>query len=343
MTPPFHGDTSMLDAPEQWLGKTIDEIIDYRSQLIRGMYRMHVKKLESAGRILERTRELALAEHYVETEMKLKKRPQKRFYVDSTVQPIGPTAPLERIDIGYLRWDGQMEKAHYDTDLKAAEATKMLFEGGVPVSRIQRAFSIGSFGVERNRRLVPTRWSITAVDDIVSKELADRIKNYPQVNQFEVYESDYLGNRFEVLLVPDAWSYEAYEAWYPKTLWNPSADHVAMVTDWEGYNGRWRYASMGGCYYAGRLAVLEHLAKVRRQAQVFILREAYPDYILPVGVWQVRENVRNAMRQPPKKYDTMEEALGRVMSRLSIGLEHWLNSGWLLRQTLIQKKLTDFI
>lgn len=100
---------------------------------------------------------------------------------------------------------------------------------------------------------------------------------------------------------------------------------------------------MGGCYYAGRLAILEHLANVRRQARVFILREAYPDYILPVGVWQVRENVRNAMRQPPKKYDTMEEALRRVMNRLSIGLEHWLDSGSLLRQTLIQRKLTYFM
>ena len=343
MTPPFHGDTSMLDAPERWLGKTIDEIIDFRSQLIRGMYRMHVKKLDAAGRILERTRELALADHYVETEMKLKRRPRKRFYVDGTVQPIGPTAPLEGIDIGYLRWDGRMEKAHYDTDLKASEATKMLFDDGVSLSRIQRAFSLGSFGIERNRRLVPTRWSITAVDDIIAKELVKRVKNYPQVSQYEVYESNYLGNRFEVLLVPDAWSYEAYEAWYPQTLWNPSVDHVAIVTDWEGYSGRWRYASMGGCYYAGRLAVLEHLANVRRQAKVFILREAYPDYILPVGVWQVRENVRNAMRQPPKKYDTMEEALRSVMSRLSIGLEHWLNAGSLLRQTLTQRKLTDFM
>mgnify|MGYP003681880903 CR=1 FL=1 len=343
MTPPFHGDTSLLDAPERWMGKSIEEIIDFRSQLIRGMYRVHVRRPDAAGRILDRTRELALADHYVETEMRLKKRPQKRFYVDGTVQPIGPTAPLERIEVGYLRWDRQMEKAHYDTDLKASEATKTLFDRGVSVTRIQRAFSVGSFGIERNRRLVPTRWSITAVDDIVSKELAKRVKDNPSVNQFEVYESDYLGNRFEVLLVPDSWSYEAYEAWYPRTLWNPSADHVAIVTDWEGYRGRWRYASMGGCYYAGRLAVLEHLAKVRRQAKVFILREAYPDYILPVGVWQVRENVRNAMRQPPRRYDTMVDALGRVLGRLSIGLEHWLASGSLLRQTLTQRKLTDFM
>ncbi len=219
----------------------------------------------------------------------------------------------------------------------------MLYRDDVPVTQIMRAFSMGSFGVERNRRLVPTRWSITAVDDIVSKDLAKRIKDYPLVNQYEVYESDYLGNRFEVLLVPDAWCYEAYEAWYPRTLWNPSADNVAIVTDWEGYNGRTKYANMGGCYYSGRLAVLEHLEKVKRQAKVFILREAYPDYILPVGVWQVRENVRNAMRQPPKRYDTMDEALKRVMSRLSIGLDHWLKSGFLLRHTLTQRKITEYL
>ncbi|MEM4727407.1 MAG: hypothetical protein QXD04_04060, partial [Candidatus Bathyarchaeia archaeon] len=192
-------------------------------------------------------------------------------------------------------------------------------------------------------RLVPTRWSITAIDDMVSKELARRVRDYPLLNQFEVYESNYLGNRFIVILMPDAWSYEAYEAWYPQTLWNPSTDHVAIVTDWEGHLGRSSYASMGGCYYAGRLAILEHLMRVRRQARAFILREAYPDYILPVGVWQVRENVRNAVRQPPKSFNSLEEALRHAMGRLSIPLEHWLSSGFLLRNTLKQRKLTEFL
>ena len=343
LTPNYFGDTSILDAPEQWFGRSIDEIIDFRSQLVRGMQRVHVKKIDKAGRILDRTKELSMAEHYVETEMQLKKRPMRTFRVDADVQPIGPTAPLERMAIGYVRWNRDMEKAHYDTDLRAAPATLTLFDEGVPVTQIQKAFSMGSFGVERDRRLVPTRWSITAVDDIVSKDLANRTKNYPLINNYEVYESDYLGNRFEVLLIPDAWCYEAYEAWYPKTLWNPSETHVSIITDWEGYNGRSKYASMGGCYYSGRLAVLEHLTNVKRQAKVFILREAYPDYILPVGVWQVRENVRNAMRQKPRLYDTLDKALGRVMGRLSIPLEEWLSAGYLLRHTLTQRKITEYM
>ena len=343
LTPPTHGDTSLLDEPERWFGHPIDEIIDFRSQLIRGTFKVHVKRFEEAGRLMDRTLELALSEHYVDTEMELRKRPRKNFYFDGDVQPIGPTAPLRDVEIGYVRWDHRMEKAYYDDDLKAAEAVETLYERGTSVTRIQRAFSVGAFGQKRRRRLVPTRWSITAVDSIISKELMDRVKESPWINEFEVYESNYLGNRFEILLVPDAWSYEAFEAWYPKTLWNPDAEDIALITDWEGYGGRWRYASMGGCYYAGRLAVAEHLAKRGRQARAFILREAYPDYILPVGVWQVRENVRNAMRQRPLKFNILEEALERISRRLTIGLRHWVEASTLLRSTLTQRKITDFL
>jgi len=343
LTPPTYGDTSILDEPERWFGRSIEEIIDFRSQLIRGTFKVHVKRPEKAGRLMERTLELALSENYVETEMELRKRPRKNFYLDGEVQPIGPTAPLKDVEIGYVRWDHRMERAYYDDDLKAAEAVRMIYERGVPVTKIQRAFSVGAFGLKRNRRLVPTRWSITAVDSILSLDLIKRVKRCPWINEFEVYESDYLGNRFEVLLVPDAWSYEAFEAWYPRTLWNPDAEDIALITDWEGYGGRWRYASMGGCYYAGRLAVAEHLAERRRQARVFIFREAYPDYLLPVGVWQVRENVRNAMRQRPLKFNTLEEALERISRRLTIGLKHWVGASTLLRETLTQRKMTDFL
>ncbi|MFC1803552.1 hypothetical protein ACFL0D_06240, partial [Thermoproteota archaeon] len=174
------------------------------------------------------------------------------------------------------------------------------------------------------------------------KHLTQKIKEYPRINHYEVYESNYIGNRFEILLMPDAWCHEAYEAWYPRTLWNPDEEKVAIVTDWEPYKGRSKYASMGGCYYSGKLAVLENLEERHRQAKVFIFREAYPDYILPVGVWQVRENCRNAMKQGPRKFETMNEALEYTMSRLSIPLEKWIQAGALLKHTLTQRKLTDF-
>jgi len=343
LSPTYYGDTSILDSPERWFGKSIDEIIGYRTQLIRGMEKVNIHKPWKADKILDKTRELSLAEHYVETEMRLKKKPRKQLYMDGDIQPIGPTAPVERLDIGYIKWNRDMEKAHYDTDLKAAPATISLYEEGVPLSNIVRAFSMGSFGIGKNRRLVPTRWSITAVDDLLGKHMIEEIKDYRPINHYEVYESNYLGNRFLILLLPDAWAYEAYEAWYPQTLWNPSSEEVAIVTDWESYDGRWRYASMGGCYYAGRLAVLENLVDRRAQARVFIFREAYPDYIMPVGVWQVRENCRNAIDREPRRFETLNRAIDYTMSRLTISLDKWKDAGPLLRRTLTQRKITDYL
>jgi len=343
LVPPVHEDTSLYDLPELWFGKSIDDIVAFRSILIRGKHRVHVKKFEEAGKIMDRTRELALSAWPVDVELALKKKPQRALVLDGEIQPFGPSALLRDIKVGTSRWDHQIEKAYGDTDLKAVEAVTTLHEKGVLVSRIQRAFSVGSFGLKDNRRLVPTRWSITAVDSIISKDLIEEIKMFPEINEFRVYESKYLDNRFEVLMMPGAWSYEAMEAWYPGTVWNPTGRNIVVFSDWERFEGRTTYASIGGCYYAARLAVGELLAKERRQAVVVVLREAHPGYIMPVGVWQVRENVRNAMKQKPQKYNTLKEALQRIASQFQIPLKVWIERSKLLKDALFQKKITEYV
>jgi len=315
LVPPVHEDTSIYDLPEFWLGKTIDEIVGFRSMLIRGKHRVHVRQFEEAGKIIERTRELALAVNPVDVELLLKKKPRGFILLDDEVQPFGPSAPIKDLLVGNARWDHQIEKGYRDTDLKAANAVREIYDKGVLVTKIQRAFSVGAFGLKQNRRLVPTRWSITAVDSILSKDLMEKVKTYPEINEYQIYESHYLDNIFEVLMIPSAWSYEAIEAWYPGTVWNPQGTNIVMFGDWEGHDGRTTYAEIGGCYYAARLAVCERLVKDRRQATAIVLREARPGYIMPVGVWQVRENVRNAMRQKPYNFNTLDEALRFLASR----------------------------
>jgi len=343
MVPPVHEDTSFYDLPELWFGRAIDEIVGFRSMLVRGKYRVHVRRFEEAGKIMDLTRELALAADSTDVELGLTRRPRGFLVLDDDVQPFGPSAPIRDLRVGNARWDHQIEKAYYDTDLKAADAVQELFGRGVLVTKIQRAFSVGAFGLKPNRRLVPTRWSITAVDSILSKNLMDKIRSYPLINEFRVYESTYLENQFEVLMLPDAWGYEAIEAWYPGTVWNPKGKWTVMFGDWEGYDGRTTYADIGGCYYAARLAVCELLEKERRQARVIVLREARPGYIMPVGVWQVRENVRNAMRQTPLKYNTLEEALKRVASQFHIPMQQWINKSELIKNALYQKKITQYL
>jgi hypothetical protein len=311
--------------------------------LIRGKHRVHVREFEEAGKIIEKTRELALAVKPVDVELRLTKKPHGSIFLSDDIQPFGPSAPIRDLNVSNTSWDHQIEKAYNDTDLKAVPAVLELYSKGVLETRIQKAFSVGAFGLEENRRLVPTRWSITAVDDIISKNLMHQVKQFPEINEYRIYESKYLDNVFEVLMLPREWSYEAIEAWYPGTVWNPDGKQVVMFSDWEGHERRTTYAQIGGCYYAARLAVCELLLKERRQATVIVLREAHPGYIMPVGVWQVRENVRNAMRQKPLICNTLNEALERIAHQFSIPIQGWIRESHLIRNSLFQKRITDFM
>jgi hypothetical protein len=343
LVPPVQEDTSIYDMPELWFGKSIDEIVAFRSMLIRGKQRVHVQKFNEAGKIIQKTRELALAIRPVDVEMFLTKKPHGSIFLSDEVQPFGPSAPIRDLNVGNTRWDQHVEKAYTDTDLKAVQAVLELYGKGVFETKIQRAFSVGAFGIEKNRRFVPTRWSITAVDDIISKNLMSQVREFPEINEFRIYESHYLDNVFEVLMLPREWCYEAIEAWYPGTVWNPDGEHVVMFGDWEGHDGKSSYAEIGGCYYAARLAVCELLVKERRQASVIVLREAHPGYIMPVGVWQVRENVRHAMGQKPLTFNTLNEALETIASKFKIPLQSWIRQSQLIRNALFQKRITDFL
>jgi hypothetical protein len=342
LVPPVNEDTTIYDLPECWFGKSMDEIVGFRSLLVRGKHRVNVQKFNNAGKILDQTRELALAESSVNIELNLTKKPHGSIFLDNDIQPFGPSAPIRDLHVGNARFDDKIEKAYYDTDLRATQAVTELYNRGVMVTKIQKAFSVGAFGLEKKRRLVPTRWSITAVDDIISKNLREKVKTFPEINEYRVYESTYLDNVFEILMIPQRWSYESMEAWYPGTVWNPNGTSIAIFSDWEGNGGRTTYAQIGGCYYSARLAVCEQLVKERRQATAVVLREARPGYIMPIGVWQVRENVRNAMRQSPYLFTSIAESLQFIGGRFEIPLQRWIMQSELLKRALFQKKITDF-
>jgi len=342
LVPPIHEDTAVYDLPERWFGKSMDEIVGFRSLLVRGKHRVNVHKFNDSGKIMDQTRDLALADASVDIELNLTKKPRSSLYLDDDVQPFGPSAPIRDLHVGNSRYDDKIEKAYYDTDLRATQAVVDLFNRGVMVTKIQKAFSVGAFGVEKNRRLVPTRWSITAVDDILSKNLVTKVKTFPEINEYRVYESVYLDNVFEILMIPAQWSYESMEAWYPGTVWNPAGTNIAVYSDWEGNSGRTTYAAIGGCYYSARLAICEQLQRERRQATAIVLREARPGYIMPVGVWQVRENVRNAMKQKPYLFNSLAQSLQFISGRLEIPLQRWILQSQLLQKALFQRKITDF-
>lgn len=344
LVPPEKGDTSVYSRPEEWYGtKKIDDIVEMRSGLARGKKKLksdvNIKDLE---RDVEEVRYLTLSKKPAETEVSFKKKLSEGVKIDGRSQPHGPSAPMESFRRGSMNSDKQLEKVFYDTDLKAKEAVKKLYGKGVEVSRIQDIFMVGGTGVKGRRKFVPTRYSITAVDSILSKSLRKDVKRYPKINNFRVYQASYLDNRWLIILTPESWRYESIEAFFPETTWNPSSDSIAIFGDWEEYEGRDDYASIGGCYYAARFAVLEKLNQERGQAGAIVLREAHPGYILPVGVWNVRESVRNALKTRPRKFDAKEKVLKFIGKNLDLPLKEWKSVSKLLKTSRTQRNLKDF-
>jgi len=337
MLPPLQGDTSYMDTPELWHGKGIDDIVDFRMKLIRGKYRIDVRRVD--GKIAEYTQEIAMAKKPVEMEVEFEKKPRGVIALYDEVQPHGPSAPIKKLWVANPKVDKRIEKVFYD-EMKATEAVLWLYEQGLFVSSIQKAFSAGIFGIEK--KFVPTRWSITAVDDIIGKKLVNEVKQYPWLNEYRIYYTKSLDNLWVIFMFPSSWQYELIEAWYPNTTWNPLGKKIVMYGDHEYYNGRSSYATIGGCYYAARLAVAEKLRAEKKQAGAVVLREIHPGYIMPVGVWNVRENVRKALRNEPKKFDDLKEAILFISSLLHIPIKKWIEVSELLKNVLYQRKLDDY-
>jgi DNA repair protein NreA len=342
MVPPLHGDTTILDNPEMWLGKSIEEIVNYRLSLVRGISTVDIHN--TSGKYVESLQELAMTSESVESELTFEKIPisdieqEKDIGIDTESAPFGPAAPLKTFKISSsLSADQKLEKAFYDKDLPAAEGIVTLYHDRVEVSRIQRVLSMGMLGFQKNRRLVPTRWSISATDDIISNSLIKEIETFPAIDFFKVHKHIHLGNYYSVILIPDdIWSFEMQEAWYD------NEGNLGVGIDFENANGLSHYPSIGGAYYAARLAVAEYLFKKRHRAAALILREIRTEYAIPVGVWQIREGIRKALDGESNQFDNFHKALSFACVNLSVSKSEWITNSKMCKNMKEQTRITDF-
>jgi hypothetical protein len=200
---------------------------------------------------------------------------------------------------------------------------------------------VGLLGIDK--KLVPTRWSITATDDTLGKNLLKNIKEYEEISGYLLFRSSYLSNHFNVLLVPGKWGFEQIEYYSPGCIWVEKNEEPVVMSDHEPFRGRTTYASnVGGAYYACRLAVCEHLEKIKRQATSVIVREIRRGYYVPVGVWQCRENVRHAMASGPENFPSLKEALASLNSGLE-GKGMWEKHSELLKTIRSRNVLREFM
>ncbi len=343
--PPVTGDTSIYDLPEKWIDLKLEDILGYRWSLITGSRRIDVDAPRRGDSFLDKIYEVVLSIKPVDVELILEKPPRPVISFSEYEPPQGPRAPLEKVRVvANPRIPKPIDRVYNDFDLKASDAIILLYREGIPVSMIQKILSIGAVGYYRYRRLVPTRWSITAVDSTISEYLIDKIKNYQEINNITVFLRRFYDNLFIVVFYPGKWSYEWMEAWWPGSTWNPSPSEVVVEADHEEYGGRTTYPEIGGCYYASRLAVAEYLYRIKRQATVIALREIYPGFNLPIGVWFVRENLRALLKSKPILVTSdFREVLELIDRETKLGVKKWVEKSYLLRKILYYKSILEYI
>jgi len=342
MIPPETYDSSYLDAPELWRqdNRTIQEIISYRNQLVNSRFRAHIRRKNA---FIDAAQEVALADRPVDTEASLRKAPSYRFQFSPSHLPIGAHGDLKKFRL--TENPSVPKKVDYlvsDTDAKSVTSIEELYNSGITTTHIHRLLSIGLLGKKSQRTMVPTRWSITATDSTLANKLRDKIRDCDTVNNFEVYSSGYLGNYFTILFLPRPWQFELIESHLKGSTWSPNQD-APIISDYESVFGRKSYASTtAGAYYAAKLAVLENLSNRRKQASVLILREITSEYMVPLGVWVIREAVRSAFESLPKKFETLEQALEHSKKTTRVSLKQVQKKSKLLKEYFTQRTLEDY-
>ena len=330
MVPPIHGNTSLLDSPENWKGKSLEEIINFRLNLVRGTQKIAIDQTE--GRYIENLQEVTMSSKPIDSDLIFQKSTTPKISLDGESAPFGPVGEIKSAKFSSTSPVKSIEKIFYDKDLKAQDAILKLYNSGIEISKIQKCFSIGMLG--QKRKLVPTKWSITATDDIISKYLTDEILDYNLIDTCKVFSYTHLGNIFSVVLFPHRWIYEMIEAWYSNGI-------LGFGSDSEDARGIDHPPAIAGAYFAAKLGVLEYLSKHKIQAGVIILREIRPEYAIPVGVWQAREGIREAMKQNPTISETFDSALRIASQKMSISNSEWLSHGE-ISNMLRQKTMYDF-
>jgi hypothetical protein len=331
MVPPIHGDTSLLDNPEKWKGRSLEEIINFRLNLVRGVQKTGIEETE--GRYIENLQEITMSEKPTDLDLVFMKNTSANISMDGESAPFGPTGEIKSAKFSGSTSIKPIEKIFYDKDMKAQDAVLKLYNSGIEISKIQKCFSIGMLG--KKRKLVPTKWSITATDDIISKSIVKEILENSIIDTCKVFSYEHLGNMFSVILFPHRWIFEMIEGWYSNGV-------LGFGSDSEDARGIDHPPRIAGAYFAAKLGVSEYLLKNKIQAGVLIFREIRPEYAIPVGVWQVREGIREAMKQKPESVSNFNHALDLASAKTSVSKKEWIVNGDMINRVR-QKTILDFI
>jgi DNA repair protein NreA len=350
LSPLEHDENAWLyDNEKYWANNNfqINDVLRLRNSLLNSRFQSKVQDSRLNKKFLQIAQDIAIASKPVDVEIELKNKLNLGKSRDKIITPHGMHAGLKQAKItGNVKIDRRVDKVMND-EIKASEGIEYLYKNEFTEYSLSKILSVGALGLQKDKKLVPTRWSITATDDTIGKLLLKNVRDYKWIENYELFFGEFLGNQYLILFFPSAFSFELFELYIPGSSWNPS-DHIKASTDSEGYSGRKTYASnTAGGYYATRLPILEYLNKIKRQASVLAIRIETPTYWAGLGVWVVRESVRKALNNKYFEFDNKEEfidnskKIGQV--KYHFDYSEILNKSKILNQVQTPKNLLEFL
>ena len=348
----IHGNTSILDSPEAWTGKTLQEILNYRLSLVRGLNAIKIDDLEN--KFILSLQELTMSSKPAESELNFHKIPtfhqsllsNQNNDLNKEFTPFGPQAEIKSFKLSSnTSTNKKIDNLYSDNNIRANDAVIDLYNNGIEISQINKVLSLGMLGRKNKRRLVPTRWSISATDDIISSYLVKKIDLYQSIDQFEVIKYNHFSNYYSIILIPsDVWSFEMIEAWYDQN----NVNKFFLESDYENSTtGLDHYPRIAGAYFAAKLGILEYLtSSKKRKCSVLIFREIRPEYLVPLGVWQIREGIREGLRikqaNTTTSFSDFRKALVYASKAMRVPLLDWLKHSEMYKNYGKKTLISDF-
>ena len=323
----------------------INQVLHLRNSLLNSRFRTKVTDARMNKKFMDLIKDVAISSKPVEVEIELKNRIRSGNEKDKILTPLGMSANFDKAKIiGNVQINRHLDKILND-ELKVSDSMKILYENNFDEYSLSKILSVGVLGLKKDRRLVPTRWSITASDDILGKQLLKKVRDYKWLEDYELFYEEFMGNQYLILMFPNIWSFELFELYFPGSSWNPSAE-IKASTDFEGFDGRTKYAfNTAGGYYAARLPILKYLDSIKKQASVVVIRIETPSYWASLGVWVVRESVKKALNKKIKfssKKELLDSAKGISKIKYQFDTENIFKTSKLIRSINLQRNLTEY-
>ncbi len=326
-------DVEYYDNPIFWIRKKvdIDSIIEHRIKMINARRIVDVNMPKKNDKLYNEILEAALSVRSISVEVTTSKI-WENYKLSKLFAFFGFKTNLESIKISEN--PKIPDEIYKIEDLKAREAVYLLYKKNLSDYYISRLFSLGFFGNKINKKLVPSKWAITAVQKIIEDNIRKEIKHkkVKVVEKYYIFNYKIFGNDFYGFFIPGHGSVELIECILPRSAYNMNGNHVIIGRDEES-----------GGYYSLRLSFSEFINYNGIIGDLIVFRVITEEYKLPLGVWVVREGTKSLFENVVGKFDNYKEAYQYLDNLISRKYHISLHKLRLYSKILNKKSILSFI